>query len=67
MSTIRENKHPSCVSFGFDEIMAAANFDRFPAWYAERCLSPNGFKQPLPAIETAEPAVEFYALSKKAA
>jgi hypothetical protein len=67
VSTIRENREPSRTDFGFDEIMAMANFDRFPAWYADRCLLPNGFKHPLPAIETAEPAVELYTFRKEAA
>jgi hypothetical protein len=67
MSTIRENKHPSRYGFGFDEIMAAANFGCFPARHAERCLLPDGFKHPLPAIETREPAMQLYAFSKEAA
>jgi hypothetical protein len=47
--------------------MAAANFGCFPARYAEHCLLPDGFKHPLPAIETREPAMQLYAFSKEAA
>jgi hypothetical protein len=67
MTTIRQNKGPSSTDFGFDEIMATANFDRFLAWYADRCLLPNGFKTPLRAVDTATPAIEVHAFSKKAA
>jgi hypothetical protein len=66
MSTLRETKGTSRVDFGFGEIMATASFDRFPAWYADRCLLPNGFKKPLRAVG-AEPAMELYAFFKEAA
>jgi hypothetical protein len=67
MSTLRETRGTSRIDFGFEEIMATASFDRFPAWYADRCLLPNRFKKPLRAVETAKPEMELYAFSKEAA
>jgi hypothetical protein len=64
MSRLRENNHSSRYDFGFEEIIATASFDRFPAWYADRCLLANRSKKPLRVVETP-PAIE--ALTKEAA
>ena len=35
---VHERKGRSDTVFGFGGKMASAKFDRFPVWYAERCL-----------------------------
>jgi hypothetical protein len=67
MSTLRETKGTSRMDFGFDEIMATASFDRFPAWYADRCLLPDGSTKPLRVVETTRPAMTAHAFAKEAA
>jgi hypothetical protein len=67
MSTLREPKSASRYDFGFEDIMATASFDGFPAWYADRCLLPNGSKKPLRIVETMRPTMKAHAFAKKAA
>ena len=41
MSAKHEHNAPSTTGYGFEDIMAAAMFEDFPVWYAERCLLSN--------------------------
>ncbi len=49
----KETLSSAGYNFGFDEIMGAPNYDRFPAWYAERRLPPSKPFERL--VETPEP------------
>lgn len=62
MMKMHARKGRSDTVFGFEDIMASANVDRFPVWYAERCLllSPlQGQMRPVAKPRMAEDAFEF--------